>query len=265
MMLELVNVEFMFSGVIMVLKGISIQVPRGKVVALLGANGAGKSTTIKAICGLLHNEEGEVTDGHILFEEKPIEHMDPTEIVKKGIIPVLDGRRVVEHLTMEQNLLVGSHLIPDMRLVREGMEKVYSYFPILNKLKGRTAGYLSGGEQQMLVIGRALMANPRLMLLDEPSMGLAPLIVKEIFHVLNKLNKEDGITMLLVEQNVRIALTIADYGYLMENGRIMLHGSNKELAQNEDIKEFYLGLSLSGGRKSYHEVKHYKRRKRWLG
>jgi len=264
-MLELVNVEFMFSRVILVLKGISMQVPKGDIITLLGANGAGKTTTIGAISGLLHTEEGEVTDGHILFEGEPIEHMDPTDIVRKGIVSVLEGRRVIEHMTVEQNLLVGSHLRPDIKSVKEDMDKVYSYFSILGRLKGRTTGYLSGGEQQMLVISRALMAKPRLMLLDEPSMGLAPLIVKEIFHVLARLNKEENITMLLVEQNVRIALSIASYGYILENGRIVLDGAAGELAQNEDIKEFYLGLSLSGGRKSYREVKHYKRRKRWLG
>jgi branched-chain amino acid transport system ATP-binding protein len=264
-MLELVNVEFMFTKVILVLKGISIQVPRGAIIALLGANGAGKTTTIKAISGLLHTEEGEVTDGHILYEDVPIEHMDPTAIVRRGIIPVLDGRRVIEHMTVEQNLLVGSHLRPNMKLVRDDIEKVYSYFPILKHLQDRTTGYLSGGEQQMLVISRALMAKPKLMLLDEPSMGLAPLIVKEIFRVLDTLNKEEDITMLLVEQNVRIALSIASYGYLVENGRIVLDGKAEELAENEDIKEFYLGLSLTGGRKSYRDVKHYKRRKRWLG
>ena len=264
-MLELVNVEFMFTKVILVLKGISIQVPRGAIIALLGANGAGKTTTIRAISGLLHTEEGEVTDGHILYEDVPIEHMDPTEIVRRGIVPVLDGRRVIEHMTVEQNLLVGSHLRPNMKSVRDDIEKVYSYFPILKRLQDRTTGYLSGGEQQMLVISRALMAKPKLMLLDEPSMGLAPLIVKEIFRVLATLNKEEHITMLLVEQNVRIALSIASYGYLVENGRIVLDGKAEELAENEDIKEFYLGLSLTGGRKSYRDVKHYKRRKRWLG
>ena len=264
-MLELVNVEFMFTKVILVLKGISIQVPRGAIIALLGANGAGKTTTIKAISGLLHTEEGEVTDGHILYEDVPIEHMDPTAIVRRGIIPVLDGRRVIEHMTVVQNLLVGSHLRPNMKSVRDDIEKVYSYFPILKHLQDRTTGYLSGGEQQMLVISRALMAKPKLMLFDEPSMGLAPLIVKEIFRVLDTLNKEEDITMLLVEQNVRIALSIASYGYLLENGRIVLDGKANELAENEDIKEFYLGLSLTGGRKSYRDVKHYKRRKRWLG
>lgn len=264
-MLSLENVEFMFNGIILALKGISIDVPAGQIITLLGANGAGKSTTVKAIGGLLHVEDGEVTDGKIIFEGKQIEHMDPTDIVKMGIVPVMDGRRVMQHMNVEQNLLLGSHLRKNMQKVRESLVRVYQYFPKLNTLKKRTAGYLSGGEQQMLVTGRAIMANPRLMLLDEPSMGLAPLVVKEIFTVLHQLNQSEKITMLLVEQNVRIALSIADYGYLLENGRIVLHGSSQELASNEDIKEFYLGLNLSGGRKSYREVKHYKRRKRWLG
>jgi len=264
-MLKFENVEFMFNRVILVLKGITLDVPAGRIVALLGANGAGKTTALKAVCGLLHVEGGEVTAGHILFENEPVETMDPTMIVKKGIVPIMDGRRVMEHMNVEQNLLLGSHLRKDIKQVKESLNRVYGYFPILKKLKNRTAGYLSGGEQQMLVTGRALMAKPRLMLLDEPSMGLAPLIVKEIFNVLNMLNHEENITMLLVEQNVRIALSIADYGYLMETGRIVLHGSSKDLAQNEDVKEFYLGLNLSGGRKSYRDVKHYKRRKRWLG
>ncbi len=264
-MLKFVNVEFMFNRVILVLKGISLEIPEGQIVALLGANGAGKTTSLKAVCGLLHVEQGEVTDGHILFEDEPIETMEPNMIVKKGIIPIMDGRRVMEHMNVEQNLLLGSHLRKDFKQVKKSLNQVYDYFPVMKKLKARTAGYLSGGEQQMLVTGRALMAKPRLMLLDEPSMGLAPLIVKEIFNVLGALNKQENITMLLVEQNVRIALSIADYGYLIETGRIVLHGSSKDLAKNEDIKEFYLGLNLSGGRKSYRDVKHYKRRKRWLG
>ena len=264
-MLKLVNVEFMFQRVILVLKGVSLDVPAGHIVTLLGANGAGKSTTLKAICGLLHAEEGKVTDGHILFENEPIETMDPTMIVKRGIVSTMDGRRAMQHMNVEQNLLLGAHLRKDYKKVKESLARVYEYFPNLKDLRTRTAGYLSGGEQQMLVIGRALMAKPRFMLLDEPSMGLAPLLVKEIFQVLDRLNKEENITMLLVEQNVRMALSIADYGYLLENGRIVLEGKAKELAQNEDIKEFYLGLSLSGGRKSYRDIKHYKRRKRWLG
>jgi branched-chain amino acid transport system ATP-binding protein len=264
-MLELINVEMMYNNVILVLKGISMKVSEGDVVALLGANGAGKTTTLKCISGMEHVEEGDVTEGRILFEGTRIDHMDPTEIVKLGIVQVLEGRRVLEHLTVEQNLLVGSHLNADLQEVRRDLELVYSYFPPVKAHIKQTSGYLSGGEQQMLVLGRALMARPKLMLLDEPSLGLSPLLVKEIFQILKRLNQEQKVTMLIVEQNVRIALSISGYGYILENGRLVLEGSAQELLENEDIKEFYLGLSLKGGRKSYREVKHYKRRKRWLG
>jgi branched-chain amino acid transport system ATP-binding protein len=264
-MLELINVEMMYSKVILVLKGISMKVPEEGIVALLGANGAGKTTTLKCISGMEHVEEGDVTEGQILFEGKQIDHMDPTEIVRLGIVQVLEGRRVLEHLSVEQNLLVASHLQPKLHEVKQGLELVYSYFPPLQTLKNQTSGYLSGGEQQMLVVGRGLMAQPKLMLLDEPSLGLSPLLVKEIFEILRRLNDEQKVTMLLVEQNARIALSISDYGYILENGRLVLEGTSGELLENEDIKEFYLGLSLKGGRKSYREVKHYKRRKRWLG
>jgi branched-chain amino acid transport system ATP-binding protein len=264
-MLELVNVEMIYNKVILVLKGVSLKVPEGGVVALLGANGAGKTSTLKCISGLEHAEEGEVTRGQILWEDRRIEHMDPTDIVRLGIVQVVEGRKVLQHLTVEQNLLVGSHLRPNMDEVRSDMDLVYEYFQPLKKLCNNTAGYLSGGEQQMLVVGRALMARPRLMILDEPSLGLSPLLVKEIFRILKELNEKEGITLLLVEQNVKIALSIAQHAYIMENGRIVLDGTSQELLDNEDIKEFYLGLSLSGGRKSYRNVKHYKRRKRWLG
>lgn len=264
-MLELTNVEMMYSGVILVLKGVSMDVPDGEIVALLGANGAGKTSTLKCISGLERTEEGEVTRGRIFFDEEPIARFDPTQIVEKGIVQVLEGRAVLAHLTVEQNLLVGSHLTPRLKTAKEDMETVFSYFPSLRRLKDRTAGYLSGGEQQMLVIGRAIMARPRLLLLDEPSLGLAPLVVREIFEILGRLNEEMKITILLVEQNVRVALSIASRGYVMENGRIVLEGTADELKNNEDIKEFYLGLSLEGRRKSYRSVKHYKRRKRWLG
>jgi branched-chain amino acid transport system ATP-binding protein len=264
-MLELVNVEMIYNKVILVLKGVSLKVPEGGVVALLGANGAGKTSTLKCISGLEHAEEGEVTRGQILWEDRRIEHMDPTDIVRLGIVQVVEGRKVLQHLTVEQNLLVGSHLRPNMDEVRSDMDLVYEYFQPLKKLRNNTAGYLSGGEQQMLVVGRALMARPRLMILDEPSLGLSPLLVKEIFRILKELNEKEGITLLLVEQNVKIALSIAQHAYIMENGRIVLDGTSQELLDNEDIKEFYLGLSLSGGRKSYRNVKHYKRRKRWLG
>ena len=264
-MLELINVEMMYSKVILVLKGVSMNVPEGGVVALLGANGAGKTTTLKCISGMEHVEEGDVTEGQILFEGTRIDHMDPTEIVRLGIVQVLEGRRVLEHLTVEQNLLVASHLQPKLQKVKQDLELVYSYFPPLQALKSQTSGYLSGGEQQMLVLGRGLMARPKLMLLDEPSLGLSPLLVKDIFAILNRLNQEQNVTMLIVEQNARIALSISSYGYILENGRLVLEGSAGELLENEDIKEFYLGLSLKGKRKSYREVKHYKRRKRWLG
>jgi branched-chain amino acid transport system ATP-binding protein len=264
-MLELVNVEMMYSGVILVLKGVSMEVPEGSIVSLLGANGAGKTTALKCISGLEHTEEGDVTDGHILMEGQRIEHMDPTQIVQLGIVQVLEGRRILEHLTVEQNLLVGSHHRPNLTEVRADLDLVYSYFPPLREMRNRTSGYLSGGEQQMLVLGRALMARPKIMLLDEPSLGLAPLLVREIFGVLKQLNAQEKVTMLLVEQNVKIALSIAQHGYILENGRIVLDGKAEELMENEDIKEFYLGLSLKGGRKSYREVKHYRRRKRWLG
>jgi branched-chain amino acid transport system ATP-binding protein len=264
-MLELTNVEMIYNKVIMVLKGVSLSVPEGGIVALLGANGAGKTSTLKSISGLEHTEEGEVTRGHITFEGQRIEHMDPTQIVRLGIIQVMEGRKVLEHLTVEQNLLVGSHLRPDKREVRQDMDLVFNYFPALKALRNHTSGYLSGGEQQMLVLGRALMARPKLILLDEPSLGLAPLMVQEIFRVLKEVNQREKITMLLVEQNVRVALEIAQHGYIMENGRIVLDGPSQALLENEDIKEFYLGLSLKGKRKSYREAKHYKRRKRWLG
>lgn len=264
-LLELINVEMMYSGVILVLKGISLKVSEGGIIALLGANGAGKTSTLKCISGLEHTEEGEVTRGHILFQGESIEHMDPTEIMQRGIVQVLEGRRILQHLTVEQNLLVASHLRPNLAEVKKDLEVVYSYFPPLEKLSGQTSGYLSGGEQQMLVMGRALMARPKMMLLDEPSLGLAPLVVREIFRVLKVLNQQEKITMIIVEQNVRIALAISQHGYILENGRIVLDGKSEELMENEDIKEFYLGLSLKGKRKSYREAKHYKRRKRWLG
>ena len=264
-MLELNNVEMIYNKVILVLKGVSLQVPEGGIVALLGANGAGKTTTLKCISGLEHAEEGEVTRGQILFEGKQIEKMDPTEIVRRGIVQVVEGRKVLEHLTVEQNLLVGSHLRKEMDAVRSDIDLVYTYFPALKKLRDNTSGYLSGGEQQMLVVGRAFMARPKLMILDEPSLGLSPLLVKEIFQVLKDINQKENITLLLVEQNVKIALSIAQHAYILENGRIVLDGTAEELLQNEDIKEFYLGLNLSGGRRSYRNAKHYKRRKRWLG
>lgn len=264
-MLRLNNVEVMYQGVILVLKGVSIEIPDGSIIALLGANGAGKTTTLKAISGLLQAEEGAVTDGSVEFNGQRIDHVDPADIVKLGILQIMEGRRILEHLTVEQNLKVGSHLRRDREGIKGDLARVYDYFPPLERLKDQTVGWLSGGEQQMLVIGRALMAKPRVMLLDEPSLGLAPILVREIFRTIRRLNAEQKITMLLVEQNVRVALLLAEYGYVLENGRIVLDGPSAKLKDNEDIKEFYLGLSQMGERKSYKAVKHYKRRKRWLG
>lgn len=263
-MLTLNNIEVIYNDVILVLKGMSLEVPQGKIVALLGSNGAGKSTTLKAISGLLKQEDGEVTDGGIEFEGEAIHHLDAAEIVQRGIFQVMEGRRVFEHLDVEQNLIAGSYTRKDRGHIPADMEKVYDYFPRLRERRRQTAGYLSGGEQQMLAIGRALMAKPKLIMLDEPSLGLAPLLVQDIFEIIRRINKEQGTTILLVEQNARIALDVADYAYIMENGRIVLTGEPKQLKQNADVREFYLGLNEVGSRKSYRDVKHYKRRKRWL-
>ncbi len=262
-MLSLNNVEVIYNKVILVLKGMSLQVPQGKIVALLGSNGAGKSTTLKAISGLLKPDNGEVTDGSIEYMGEHIHHRDAAEIVRMGIFQVMEGRRVFEHLTVEENLIAGGYTRRGSNLNRE-LEMVYHYFPRLKERRTQRAGYLSGGEQQMLAIGRALMAQPRLMMLDEPSLGLAPLLVAEIFHIIQRINQEQGTTILLVEQNANLALQVADYAYIMENGRIVLEGYPNDLRQNADVREFYLGLSEVGQRKSYREVKHYKRRKRWL-
>ena len=267
-MLRLNNIEVVYSGVILVLRGVSLEVPDGKIVALLGANGAGKTTALKAISGLLHAQEGEVTRGSIEFDDRRLDRLPPEDIVQLGIVQVLEGRRLFRHLTVEENLLIGSLAAGDARRgasTRRDLEQVYYYFPLLKDLRHRTSGYLSGGEQQMLVIGRALMTHPRVMLLDEPSLGLAPLLVAEIFRVIKQISAGESMAILLVEQNARIALGVADYAYVMDNGRIVLDGPATQLAQNEDIKEFYLGLTQLGERKSYREVKHYKRRKRWLG
>ena len=263
-MLKLNNIEVAYLNVIRVLHGVSLSVEDGSIVALLGANGAGKSTTLKAISGLLHVEEGEVTDGSIDWDGVRTDRKSAEEISKLGIIQALEGRRVFEHLTAEENLMVGAFQRRDRRAVRRDLEMVYQYFPRLKALRQNTAGYLSGGEQQMLVIGRAMMANPKLMMLDEPSLGLAPLMVEEIYNIIKRFNAEQRTSVLLVEQNVRIALSIAHYGYVMENGRVVLDGSADFLKNNEDVKEFYMGLSALGTKKSYREVKHYKRRKRWL-
>ena len=263
-MLRLNNVEVMYDRVILVLKGMSLEVPEGKIVALLGSNGAGKTTTLKAVSGLLKAENGEVTDGSIEFMGERVDGRDPERIVRAGIFQVMEGRRVFEHLTVEENLLAGSYTRRDRGNVNRDRDVVYGYFPKLAQLRNRTAGYLSGGEQQMLAIGRALMARPKLMLLDEPSLGLSPLLVKEIFEIIQRINREEKTTILLVEQSASMALSIADYGYIMENGKIVLEGSVDRLRDNEDVKEFYLGLTNVGEKKSYRDVKHYKRRKRWL-
>ena len=264
-MLVLNNIEVVFMKVILVLKGISLEVPDGQIVALLGANGAGKSTTLKAISGLLKTEGGEVTKGSIDFDGWSLAGRDPEEIVKAGIVQTMEGRRVLEHLTCEENLLVGAYSRSNRAGIKGDLEMVYSYFPQLKSMRHKTSGYLSGGEQQMLVVGRSLMAKPKLMLLDEPSLGLSPILVQEIFEIIKRINSEERTSFLLVEQNARAALSIADYGYVMENGRVVLDGSPNKLIENEDVKEFYLGLSEVGAKKSFRDVKHYRRRKRWLG
>ena len=265
-MLSVNNIEVVYSDVILVLRGISLAVEEGQIVSLLGANGAGKTTTLKSISGLLLREDGAVTRGGIEFDGRRLDKLAAEEITRLGIVQVLEGRRLFQHLTTEENLLTGALIHPNNRAeIRRTLEQVYTYFPALPKLRNRTAGYLSGGEQQMVAIGRALMSRPRLLLLDEPSLGLAPLLVQSIFEMIRQYNTETGVSILLVEQNANVALQVADYAYVMENGRIVLDGSAEQLAQNADIKEFYLGLTQVGGRKSYRDVKHYKRRKRWLG
>lgn len=264
-MLRLNNIEVIYSNVILVLKGVSLEVDEGKIITLLGANGAGKTTTLKAISGLLATEEGKVTDGSIEWDGARIDNSTPEDIVRKGIVQIMEGRRVLEHLTTEENLKLGSSARSDTAGIKRDMNMVYDLFPKLSHLRHQTSGYLSGGEQQMLVMGRALMAKPRLALLDEPSLGLSPVLVREIFDTIQRINADERTAILLVEQNAKAALGIADYGYIMENGRVVLDGSGQKLMDNEDVKEFYLGFSAVGQKKSYREVKHYRRRKRWLG
>ena len=263
-MLRLNNVEVVYDRTILVLKGISLVVPEQRIVTLLGSNGAGKTTTLKAISGLLKPERGEVIMGSVELNGARIDHHQPEDIVRLGITQVMEGRRVFEDLTAEENLLSGAHTRRGGPEIKRDVELVYEYFPRLAQRKGVKAGYLSGGEQQMLAIGRALMARPKVMLLDEPSLGLAPLLVEEIFEIIQRLNRDEKLTVLLVEQNAAMALTIAEHGYVMENGRIVLDGTVAALRENPDIKEFYLGLTEVGARKSYRDVKHYRRRKRWL-
>ena len=264
LILKINNIEVKYHEVILVLKGVSIEVPKGGIVALLGANGAGKSTTLKAISGLLNHEDGQITDGSIEFMGESIHRLGAEKIAKMGIVQVIEGRRVFEHLTVEQNLKVGAHMRRRGKSVKEGLEVVYHYFPRLREKRNEVAGFVSGGEQQMTVVGRALMTNPKLILLDEPSMGLAPLLIHEIFNIITRLNREENISILLVEQNAKLALSVAPHAYVMENGRIVMDDTAERLRENPDIKDFYLGLTDVGGRKSFRDVKHYKRRKRWL-
>ena len=259
------NIEVVYNSVILVLRGITLEVPPGAVVSLLGPNGAGKSTTLKAISGLLKAELGEVTRGQILWGEERLELLSAEDVVRMGLVQVIEGRLLFRHLTVEENLRVGGMVYQGGRSIRDDLERVYHYFPRLGDLSKRVSGYLSGGEGQMLVIGRAMMAHPQILMLDEPSLGLAPLLVHEIFEIIGDINRQEGMSVLIVEQNARAALELADYAYVMENGRIVLDGPAEQLRENEDIKEFYLGLDQAGGRKNYREVKHYKRRKRWLG
>jgi len=263
-MLNVNNIEVIYDDVILVLKGLSIEVKEGQIVALLGANGAGKTTTLKAISGLLKVEEGEVTGGSIEFLGQRINGMEPEKIVRMGIFQVMEGRCVFENLTVYENLMAATRTRKNRNEIRERYDMVMHYFPALKSLRHRLAGYLSGGEQQMLVIGRALMAQTRLMMLDEPSLGLSPILVAEIFNILKRLNQEQKITMLLVEQNAHLALSIAEHGYVMENGKIVLDDTVDKLKENEDIKMFYLGLTEMGTKRSYRDAKFYKRRKRWL-
>ena len=263
-MLKLNNIEVVYDRTILVLKGISLEVQDQQIVTLLGSNGAGKSTTLKAISGLLKPERGEIIVGSVELDGRRIDHHQPEAIVRLGVTQVMEGRRVFDDLTTEENLIAGAHTRSVGTNVRHDLGAVYEYFPRLAERKTLKAGYLSGGEQQMLAIGRAFMARPKLMLLDEPSLGLAPLLVEEIFRIIQRLNREEKVTVLLVEQNAAMALTIAEHGYVMENGRIVLDGAAATLRENADVKEFYLGLTEVGARKSYRDVKHYKRRKRWL-
>ena len=258
------NIEVIYDHVILVLKGVSLDVPRGSIVALLGANGAGKTTTLKAISNLLQAERGEVTKGTIEFDGKRVDRLTPSELVRMGVCQVMEGRHCFQHLTVEENLLTGAFTRKGTRAeINEALEKVYHYFPRLKQRRSSLAGYTSGGEQQMTAIGRALMARPSMILLDEPSMGLAPQIVEEIFDIVGDLNAKERVSFLLAEQNTMVALRFANYGYILENGRVVMDGAANELSANEDVKEFYLGLSTAG-RKSFREVKHYRRRKRWL-
>jgi len=265
-LLDVNGIEVIYSHVILVLKGVSLQVPEGKVVALLGGNGAGKTTTLRAVSNLLRAERGEVTKGSIELRGERIERLSTSDMVERGVVQVMEGRHCFAHLTIEENLLTGAYTRRDGKAaVAATLEKVYRYFPRLRERRGSQAAYTSGGEQQMCAIGRALMAAPKMVLLDEPSMGLAPQIVEEVFEIVKDLNQKEGVTFLLAEQNTNMALRYADYGYILESGRVVMDGAAASLRENEDVREFYLGTgSASGERKSYRDVKSYKRRKRWL-
>ena len=257
------NIEVVYSHVILVLKGVSLKVKKGGITALLGGNGAGKSTTLKSISNLLASERGEVTKGSVTYSNEYIHALDPSQLVKKGVIQVMEGRHCFEHLTVEENLLTGAYTRTNNKEVKEDLERVYNYFPRLRDRRTSLAGYTSGGEQQMIAIGRALMAHPTMILLDEPSMGLAPQLVKQIFEIVAEINRKEGVTILLAEQNTNMALQYAEYAYILENGRVVMEGTAEAMRDNEDVKEFYLGIS-GEGRQSFKDVKQYRRRKRWL-
>jgi branched-chain amino acid transport system ATP-binding protein len=258
------NIEVIYNHVVLVLKGVSLSVAKGGIVAILGANGAGKTTTLRAISNLLNAERGEVTKGSIVFDGAEVQHLTPNDLVRRGCIQVMEGRHCFRHLTVEENLLTGAYTRRDgSAAIKRDMEMIYGYFPRLKERRQSLTGYISGGEQQMTAIGRALMSKPKMILLDEPSMGLAPQLVEEIFEITKRLNREQGVSVLLAEQNTNMALKYATYGYILENGRVVLDGNAADLRENADVKEFYLGIA-GGERKSFREVKHYKRRKRWL-
>ena len=257
------NIEVVYSHVILVLKGVSLKVKKGGITALLGGNGAGKSTTLKSISNLLASERGEVTKGSVTYSNEYIHDLDPSQLVKKGVIQVMEGRHCFEHLTVEENLLTGAYTRSNNKEVKEDLERVYNYFPRLRDRRTSLAGYTSGGEQQMIAIGRALMAHPTMILLDEPSMGLAPQLVKQIFEIVAEINRKEGVTILLAEQNTNMALQYAEYAHILENGRVVMEGTAESMRDNEDVKEFYLGIS-GEGRQSFKDVKQYRRRKRWL-
>jgi len=257
------NIEVVYSHVILVLKGVSLKVKKGGITALLGGNGAGKSTTLKSISNLLASERGEVTKGSVTYSNEYIHDLDPSQLVKKGVIQVMEGRHCFEHLTVEENLLTGAYTRTNNKEVKEDLERVYNYFPRLRDRRTSLAGYTSGGEQQMIAIGRALMAHPTMILLDEPSTGLAPQLVKQIFEIVAEINRKEGVTILLAEQNTNMALQYAEYAYILENGRVVMEGTAESMRDNEDVKEFYLGIS-GEGRQSFKDVKQYRRRKRWL-